>query len=269
MFKSNVKITYAESWLPLHHRFLIHTVELLSARISLEKRYKNFISLCQDKRGTDLWKHALNSMGIQTPKLDPIPKRAKSRGLIIVANHPFGVADGVFLSWFASTLDENFKVIAHGVLRQEPILADNILPIDFSNSKNAMRNNVVTRQTAIKILKNGGVVAIFTAGGVAWSRKKGLPIQEDDWKPMLGRLINDSNCDLIMTKFDGQNSKAFQLASRVHQTIKQSLYLYEIKKSLDKPMQFKVLKYLKNQSLPNLNDRDLSLYLQKEFNKSL
>ena len=147
MFKSNVKITYAESWLPLHHRFLIHTVELLSARISLEKRYKNFISLCQDKRGTDLWKHALNSMGIQTPKLDPIPKRAKSRGLIIVANHPFGVADGVFLSWFASTLDENFKVIAHGVLRQEPILADNILPIDFSNSKNAMRNNVVTRQT--------------------------------------------------------------------------------------------------------------------------
>ncbi len=86
---------------------------------------------------------------------------------------------------------------------------------------------------------------------------------------MLGRLINDSNCDLIMTKFDGQNSKAFQLASRVHQTIKQSLYLYEIKKSLDKPMQFKVLKYLKNKSLPNLNDRDLSLYLQKEFNKSL
>ena len=269
MFKSNVKITYAESWLPIHHRFLIHTVELLSARISLEKRYKNFISLCEDKRGTDLWKHALNSMGIQTPTLDPIPKRAKSKGVIIVANHPFGVADGVFLSWFASTLDENFKVIAHGVLRQEPILADNILPIDFSNSKNAMRNNVVTRQTAIKILKNGGVVAIFPAGGVAWSRKKGLPIQEDDWKPMLGRLINDSNCDLIMTKFDGQNSKAFQLASRVHQTIKQSLYLYEIKKSLDKPMQFKVLKYLKNQSLPNLNDRDLSLYLQKEFNKSL
>ena len=83
---------------------------------------------------------------------------------------------------------------------------------------------------------------------------------------MLGRLINDSNCDVIMTKFDGQNSKAFQLASRVHQTIKQSLYLYEVKKSLDKPMQFKVLKYLKNQTLPNLNDKELSLYLQNKLN---
>ena len=86
---------------------------------------------------------------------------------------------------------------------------------------------------------------------------------------MLGRLINDSNCDVIMTKFEGQNSKAFQLASRVHQTIKQSLYLYEIKKSLDKPMQFKVVKYFKNRSLPDLNDKDLSLYLQKKLNESL
>ena len=58
--------------------------------------------------------------------------------MIIAANHPFGVTDGVFLSWFASTFDDNFRVMAHGVLQKEPTLAENILPIDFSN-KNAMR----------------------------------------------------------------------------------------------------------------------------------
>ena len=268
IFKSNVKITYAESWLPLHHRFLIHTVEFLSARISLEKRYKKFVNLAHDKRGTELWEHALNSMGIATPIIEPLPKRDKSRGLIIVANHPFGVADGVFLSWFASTIDENFKVIAHGVLQREPILANSILPIDFSNRKNAMRDNVEIRKKAINILKSGGVIAIFPAGGVAWSRRKGQPIEEDDWKPMVGRLINDSKCDVIITKFNGQNSNAFQIASRIHQTIKQSLYLYEIKKSLDKPMEFKVLQYIKNAKLPKLNDRDLSLYLQSKLNNS-
>jgi len=31
-------------------------------------------------------------------------------------------------------------------------------------------------------------------------------------------------------------------------------------------MQFKVLKYLKNQTLPNLNDKELSLYLQNKLN---
>ena len=135
MFKTNVKITYAESWLPFHHKFFIHTVELLSARIALEKRYKNFISNSKNKTGSELWKHALNSMGINTPDLSQLPRRRKSKGLIIAANHPFGVTDGVFLSWFASTFDENFRVIAHGVLQKEPTLAGSILPIDFSNKK--------------------------------------------------------------------------------------------------------------------------------------
>ena len=75
-------------------------------------------------------------------------------------------------------------------------------------------------------------------------------------------------CDVIITKFNGQNSNAFQIASRIHQTIKQSLYLYEIKKSLDKPMEFKVLEYIKNAKLPKLKDRDLSLYLQSKLNSS-
>ena len=41
-----------------------------------------------------------------------------------------------------------------------------------------------------------------------------------------------------------------------------------IKKSLDKPMEFKVLQYIKNAKLPKLNDRDLSLYLQSKLNSS-
>ena len=42
MLKSNIKITYAESWLPFHHRVFIYVVELLSAKLTLEKRYKKF-----------------------------------------------------------------------------------------------------------------------------------------------------------------------------------------------------------------------------------
>ena len=69
-------------------------------------------------------------------------------------------------------------------------------------------------------------------------------------------------------KFGGQNSKAFQLASRIHQTFKQSLYLYEIRKSLDKPIGFEVLKYLKNETLPKLDDKNLSLFLQSKVKTS-
>jgi hypothetical protein len=33
-------------------------------------------------------------------------------------------------------------------------------------------------------------------------------------------------------------------------------------------MEFKILKYFKNQNLPKVNDKDLSLYLQNELNNS-
>ncbi len=266
MNKNTVKITYAEPWLPLHHRLFINIVETCSARIALKKRYASYTEKVKDKKGIALWDQALESLGIIKPNFS-LPQKNKNRGLVVAANHPFGVTDGVFLAWLASRIDPDFKVIAHGILQKEPSLAHSILPIDFSNAKDAMRKNVKIRREAIEILRDNGVIAIFPAGAVAWSRKKGMPVEEESWKPMLGKIINSSTCDLLLTKFEGANSNLFQIASRFHQTVKQSLYLYEIKKSLDKPINFKVCKYYENEELPSLDDKKLSLYLQKEVEK--
>ena len=50
-----------------------------------------------------------------------------------------------------------------------------------------------TNPEAINILNRNGIIAIFPAGSVAWSRKRGAPIQEEYWKAMLGKLLNSSN----------------------------------------------------------------------------
>ena len=266
MNRNVVKITYAEPWLPLHHRLFINIVETCSARIALKKRYKSYTEKVKDKKGIALWDQALESLGIIKPNFC-LPEKNEKRGLVVAANHPFGVTDGVFLAWLASRIDKDFKVIAHGILQKEPSLAHSILPIDFSNAKDAMRKNVKVRREAIEILRANGVVAIFPAGAVAWSRKKGMPVEEEYWKPMLGKIVNSSKCDLLLTKFEGANSNLFQIASRFHQTMKQSLFLYEIKKSLDKPINFKVCKYYKNEEMPTLDDKNLALYFQKEVEK--
>ena len=96
---------------------------------------------------------------------------------------------------------------------------------------------------------------------------KNTVTEEEYWKPMLGKIVNSSKCDLLLTKFEGANSNLFQMASRFHQTMKQSLFLYEIKKSLDKPINFKVCKYYKNEEMPTLDDKNLALYFQKEVEK--
>ena len=47
--------------------------------------------------------------------------------------------------------------------------------------------------------------------------------------------------------------------------MKQSLYLYEIKKSLDKYINIKICDFIKNETLPKSNDADLSIFLQKKI----
>ena len=108
MLKKSVKITYAEPWLPLHHRLFIEVVETCSARFALKKRYDNYTKNVQNKIGNDCWDLALNSLGVQFPNLN-LPKKNKNKGLIIAANHPYGVTDGVILSWLASRYDSDFS----------------------------------------------------------------------------------------------------------------------------------------------------------------
>ena len=101
MNRNVVKITYAEPWLPLHHRLFINIVETCSARIALKKRYKSYTEKVKDKKGNALWDQALESLGIIKPNFC-LPEKNEKRGLVVAANHPFGVTDGVFLAWLAS-----------------------------------------------------------------------------------------------------------------------------------------------------------------------
>ena len=84
---------------------------------------------------------------------------------------------------------------------------------------------------------------------------------------MLGKLLNSSSADLLLIKFKGSNSKIFQAASRINQTMKQSLYLYEIKKSLDKYISLDICDFIQKKNLPNLNDKELALFLQNKIER--
>ena len=76
-----------------------------------------------------------------------IPKKGR---LIIVANHAFGVADGLSLCSIVSNIRQDYKIITHKVLRQAEAVKEKIIPIDFSLNRQAMLANIDARQTSRK-----------------------------------------------------------------------------------------------------------------------
>ena len=126
-------ISYAEDWMPIQQRLLIKAMEALTGRGRLMRRYRAFQSASSPFRTPEVWDMAMDHLGCRGPSTEQIeiPRRRTNQGLLLIANHPFGVTDGVTLAWIASRLDPNFRVIANGVLRQEPSLNPNILPVEF------------------------------------------------------------------------------------------------------------------------------------------
>lgn len=183
-------------------------MEALTGSGRLIRCYRAFQSTSTIFQTPDVWDAAMDHLGCRGPATEhiKIPDRRKNHGLLLIANHPFSVTDGTNLAWIASRLDPDFRVIANGVLRQEPSLNPNILPIEFQPGRQATKLNIETRRQSIQTLQYGGVVAPFPASGVSWSQKRGAPVEDDPWKPLVGRLVKASGCDLLPIRFDGSNS---------------------------------------------------------------
>ena len=258
-------LSYANQAMPLHQRFAIRSLEQVTGRGPLYRRYRQYQKASrQTVAGVAQWDLAVETLGIydtQVP-VPNLPKPRDGRGLLLVANHPYGILDGVLLAWLASRIDADFRVIAIGVLCAEPSLNPNILPISFDPDRESLRQNVTTRQSAIKHLKRGNIVAIFPAGAVSWARQKHTAVEDEDWKPMAGKLINASGCDVLPVRFHGANSGLYQFFSRHMMSIRPGLYLRELKKSLDQQIDFSIGEVIKNEDLPELSDHALARYLR-------
>jgi putative hemolysin len=81
--------------------------------------------------------------------------------VLAIANHPYGVIDGLVLCALMAEVRQDYKIITHRVLRQAPAVMDKILPVDFDETEAALANNLKTRADAAKHLKNGGAVIVF------------------------------------------------------------------------------------------------------------
>lgn len=221
-------------------RAMIKMVETLGGRRHLQGLYDSMRHL--PLTGTDFWGAALDALDINlNVDLDRIKQLKDSGPLVVIANHPFGVVDGLALCHLTAQIHPDFKVILHKVLCRDERVATHVLPIDFTPSRAATRNNVRTKQKAIKTLKEGGIVVIFPAGGVSTAPKPFFSRATDlDWKPLTTKLIQSAGASVLPIYFHGQNSWLFQLASQFSQNLRLGMLLHEVHNKIGKTLDVEI-----------------------------
>ena len=174
---------------------------------------------------------------------------------IVIANHPFGVVDGIVLCWLVSQIRSDYQIMTHSILYQAPEVRRHIIPVDFSGSEAALASNLASRRAARDLLADGGTLIVFPAGGVATSKSFHGPAVDRPWGTFTAKLALQTNADVLPVFFSGQNSRLYQMAAKLHQTLKLSLLFHEVSNKIGQRVNVAIGDIIPNGQLRSLGDR--------------
>ena len=229
-------LSYASTFEDPWKASMIRVIEAFTGKLTILRLIRKF-----EKRGAPqgqaFWRACLDVMGIDltTPQsqLDRIPKEGP---VIVVANHPHGMVDGMIFADLIGRVRPDYRILTRSLLTAiDEVAGSYMIPVPFPHDPDAQRKGVKMRAEAMTHLANGGVVALFPSGVVASSDTWFGPAIEREWNVFTAKLIRKSGATVVPMRFPGQNSRAYQIANQVSPILRQGLLLHEIVYSLNKP----------------------------------
>ncbi len=264
MKKNNIAFTFATAEVSRLGQLFIMIIELLTGKLKLKKLYDQY--LLENRPPEFFWDDAIKKLQL-TIKTNfqegsYIPKKGK---LIVIANHAFGVADGVSICSVISKVRQDYKMVTHKVLRQADAVKDKILPIDFNETKEALLTNINTRKDAETVLKNQGVIVLFPSGRIATKKnlRKHEKADDGEWKLWVSKLILKTKSPVLPIYFDGQNSQWYHMANKLGLTFRYSLCMYELKRKIGDDIYMYFGSLISYENLSKIGDiKEITKYLR-------
>ena len=220
-------------------RAMIRLMENTTGRLRLIKRAKGYED--EVAAGRDFWQVMVERYGLSLDviggHLNNIPKDGP---LILIANHPYGILDGLMMGHILSTVRGDFRILAHRVFRKAEDLNRIILPISFDETKEAVKLNIETRKASLDYLADGGAIGIFPGGTVSTAVKPLARPMDPNWRGFTARMIAKSEATVVPVFFEGHTSRLFQIASHMHYTLRMGLMIREFRERVDTPVKVSI-----------------------------
>jgi putative hemolysin len=248
--------SYAAAEDPGLKRFVIRLIERMTGQPRLKRIYDDHRA--NPRPGESFWDSAIRRLDLKiVTNEDALAKLPREGALVVVANHPFGVLDGIVICQLVARVRGDFRVLTNAVLNRAEEIKPFLLPVDFAETKEALDTNLKSRAAAKHHLMGGGCLIVFPAGGVSTTPKPwDIHAVDAEWKNLTARLITQAKAAVVPVYFAGQNSRLFQLASHLSMTLRLSLLFKEVHDRIGTELHVRIGDTIPYAKLATINDRE-------------
>jgi putative hemolysin len=156
-------------------------------------------------------------------------ERIPGRGsLIVVANHPFGIVDGLALMQVLLSARPDVKMLTNLLLSQVPRLSEHCIFVDPFGSSDSVHASGRGLREAIDWLRSGGALAVFPAGEVSHFSFMRPQVKDPAWSDTVARLAGKLHADVLPVYFSGRNSATFQALGLAHPRLRTLRLTHEL-----------------------------------------
>jgi putative hemolysin len=147
-------------------------------------------SLPAGSNPSEFLNHVLNRFQIthciRQEDLSAIPPKGPT---MVIANHPFGGLDGVFLASLLCAVRQDVRILPNYFLGRIPELRPLLFMVDPFGKESSINQNKAALKKTVRWVKDGGLLMMFPAGEVShfrWDTKK---VEDLDWDETVVRII--------------------------------------------------------------------------------
>ncbi|MFZ0593825.1 MAG: GNAT family N-acyltransferase [Bryobacteraceae bacterium] len=202
------------------------------------------------------------SWSISPLDLERIPNTG---GVLVIANHPFGMIEGVVMSGLLQQLRSDTRVMANSLLARFPEVAENLILVDPFGGGQPVASNRKGLREALAWLKQGRMLGVFPAGEVSSLHFPHWHVTDPDWNQSIARLAILANVPVLPVFFEGRNGVPFQLAGLVHPRLRTALLVREFLNKRRKTLEIRAGNLIPPRKLQEFaSDKERIEYLRRK-----
>jgi putative hemolysin len=226
-------------------------VSLARRILNLVLHYERTIKIGETLRpmpGPDLMQSLADmiALHVEVTGLENLPAEGP---VLVVCNHPTGIADGVVLYGALAQRRPDFFIFANAdALRVMPQLESLIAPVEWRPEKRSHKQNRETLAYAHRAFEAGRAAVLFPSGRLA--KRRWLSLHERPWMASGAMMARRFNLPIVPLHITARNSAIFYLFDRIHPTLRDITLFHELLNKARQPYRLTVGQPIDPATLP-------------------